>query len=338
MKKTMAHFVLCSATFTLFAAPPSALAWGSNGHQIVGGLADQLLVGTPAAKKVKQILGTLNLSQVSIWADCARSVKAKNHYQHQNEGFHDLNCVPFETPEGKLAMADFVKRHETTCSKKDCHTEFHYANVPIQASNYQAGGVGTNTHDVVQAILAAGKKLRGQSSAPFQFASDKEALMLLVHYVGDLHQPLHLGSVYLQEDGKLLDPRTSSFTVENHSFGGNSLHPSADEEDDLHGRWDAVSKETRLTALAANSAWLQQAKASAKSTGASANWPRAWATQSLQQAQLAFAGISYQSKHDKNWPIRLPANYTSQLHAIQQQQMILAGAHLAQLLQAIWPR
>src|SRR6202035_4149196 len=41
---------------------------------------------------------------------------------------------------------------------------------------------------------------------PFSILDKKEALLMLTHFVGDLHQPLHVASAYLDADGRFVDP------------------------------------------------------------------------------------------------------------------------------------
>src|SRR5205823_5302485 len=60
------------------------------------------------------------------------------------------------------------------------------------------------------------------------------ALVLLAHYVGDIHQPLHVGAAYFDSNGKLIDPNTDDSAMEDKggnaiSFGGTTLH----------GYWDS---------------------------------------------------------------------------------------------------
>ncbi|MFX5582986.1 S1/P1 nuclease, partial [Acinetobacter baumannii] len=77
----------------------------------------------------------------------------------------------------------------------------------LQHDQYQTGYVGTSNHDVVNAIRAAVSVLQGKPQPkPFNFKDKQEALVLLTHYVGDLHQPLHVGSVFLNADGKIVNP------------------------------------------------------------------------------------------------------------------------------------
>ncbi|MFX8926146.1 S1/P1 nuclease, partial [Acinetobacter baumannii] len=79
-----------------------------------------------------------------------------------------------------------------------CHKQYHYSDIAIQRSSYSLGPVGTREDDIVGAVAAATHVLRDEPApAPFNIKDKREALLLLVHYVGDLHQPLHVGAVYL---------------------------------------------------------------------------------------------------------------------------------------------
>ena len=51
-----------------------ALAWGPNGHQTVGAIADKLLAGTHAGSEVKSLLAGGKLRRAALWADCAKGV------------------------------------------------------------------------------------------------------------------------------------------------------------------------------------------------------------------------------------------------------------------------
>lgn len=56
----------------LIGAPSTALAWGQNGHRIIGQIADERVSGRTAAE-VDQILGAEDLAEASTWADEERS-------------------------------------------------------------------------------------------------------------------------------------------------------------------------------------------------------------------------------------------------------------------------
>ena len=53
--------------------------------------------------------------------------------------------------------------------------------------------VGTSSHDIVAALQSCIDVLQGRpASTPIDLRSREEALRLLAHLVGDLHQPLHV--------------------------------------------------------------------------------------------------------------------------------------------------
>ena len=125
----------------LLAFAGGAFAFGPEGHQTVGKLADSLIAGTNAATQVQQILG-ISLEQASVWADCAKGVgKTKaGKFTYQTTGKYP-ECKQFETPKGKIAMVSFVKRNWSAChpaaDEEVCHKQYHYADVASQHDHYQ---------------------------------------------------------------------------------------------------------------------------------------------------------------------------------------------------------
>src|SRR6476620_4940399 len=177
----------------------SAFAWGPDGHKTVATIADNLLKGTKAAQEVKAILGSASLADAAVWADCAKAVD-KDTFVYKESADHP-ECHPFE-PSGEADMIAFVKRNATNCHPKPteeiCHKQYHYADIPIQHEDYRSSYAGARTDDIARAVTAAIAVLQGKESPPaFKIEGKREALLLLVHYVGDIHQPLHVGAVYL---------------------------------------------------------------------------------------------------------------------------------------------
>ena len=162
----------------------SALAWGPHGHQTVGGIADQLIAGTNAAKEVRRILGS-NLQTASVWADCAKGVQqqqAGSPFKYQDSPGRFPECTPYENPASQAAMEAFVKRNATACTRnagdENCrHKSYHYTDVATQRDNYDKAFAGTTDHDIVSAINAALLVLQGQASPPpFDIRGKREAL------------------------------------------------------------------------------------------------------------------------------------------------------------------
>jgi len=63
-----------------------------------------------------------------------------------------------------------------------------------------------------------------------------------------------------------------------------------------------------------------------------------WATESLVLGKQAYNGITYSAEdaHD-HYQITLPAGYSALKAQVQREQVVKAGARLAQILREIWP-
>jgi hypothetical protein len=82
---------------------------------------------------------------------------------------------------------------------------------------------------------------------------------------------------------------------------------------------------------------MAKAKAVAPLSGDVFGWPASWATDTLHQAGPAFQGITFGPLDNKQWATKLPSGYALRMNQIKKTQLTAGGAHLAQLLQAIWP-
>jgi len=159
-----------------------AWSWSGEGHRIVGAIADGVLKKSPTTKaKVREILGGKTLATVSVWADCAK-------------GF--MYCQRAPSPE------------EQAYANKNPEHHFHYADIPYQQNAYLDASAGSAKYDIVHVISHAVAVLRG--NAPTNSSvnlTQREALWVLVHVVGDIHQPLHLAALYYDKDcHEVVDP------------------------------------------------------------------------------------------------------------------------------------
>ena len=317
----------------------SAEAWGHLGHQTIGAIADSLLVGTPAEKEITKILGSERLETAALWADCVKGVSDHAPYKyHLNARFPE--CDPFQqTAAGREEMEDYVRRNATSChsgaSGEACHKTYHYADVAIEHDTYDRKDVGTSDHDVVSAINAAIAKLKGQPvPSPFSFVTRKEALRVLAHLVGDVHQPLHVGAIYLDASGHETNPDVGAFDPASKTRGGNLLIHGRSRN--LHAEWDDIPKS--LTATRFLSEGVRRAQQVPASTGPVSEWARAWASETVGVSQAAFAGLSFGAEtNSARWPVAEPLGYSGHRSALQKEQLVRAGVRLAQLLEAVFP-
>lgn len=328
------------AVATLLAVPTMAFAWGYQGHEVIGAIADRMLHET-AKTQVRQILG-FPLEVAARWPDCAKDVEV-THGEAKYipmEQYHAA-CAVFETTEGIQRMEDYVARNFDNCSrdanKEPCHKQYHYTDVNYQHSEYQSSYVGTSDHDVVHAINAAVAVLRGESApAPFDIKDKTEALLLLAHFVGDIHQPLHVGAVYLDTSGEMIDPdQMHPFDPATETRGGNSIIVGT--TGNLHATWDNVSK--NLLPPRISKELLDEARQVPNTSGPVSGWATVWASDTLAAARKAFSAVRF-SEGDRSgqWiaSFKNRSAYLRTKNRVQRGQLVKAGARLAHILNDIW--
>lgn len=320
-----------------------AAAWGPDGHHTVGALASRLIAGTRAEAQVNALLGNLTLEQAAVWADCAKGVDPTKDFAYTSAGKYP-ECAIFETPEGEADMIDFVRRNDTNCPRvpgdESCHKQYHYSDEAIQRNRYHLGDVGTRPFDVVAATSATIHVLKGEAApAPFNIKDKREALLLLAHYVGDIEQPLHVGAVYLDASGGLVDPDERTFDPTTATQGGNeitTIHVATNRKSaNLHATWDDIPAALQSSHI--DAAWIALARKVPASKGPIYDWPTLWASGTLAQARIAVNNLTFGPKQDGLWTVPLTGRYDDSMAPIKKRQLTRAGARLAQTLEAIWP-
>jgi len=327
----------------LIAFSTPAQAWGPDGHQVVAHIAGKLLVGSKAETQVKAILGPVGLEDAAVWADCAKGV-AKNPtgpgFTYEGAGKFP-ECKVFETSAGEAAMVDFVRRNADNCDRKPgeeiCHKQYHYTDIAPQHDHYDTSFQGARNDDIGAAVAAATLVLQGAPApAPFKIKDKKEALLLLAHYVGDVHQPLHVGAVYLDSKGRRVNPDEGTFDPATETVGGNSIKLAPPLSGNLHTTtWDAIPDSLNKDKV--DAAWIASAKKVPKTKGAVAAWSVSWANETQKAAIRAFEDLDFGPKTADGWMVELPDTYPQLMEHIKKRQLTRAGARLAQLLRAIWP-
>ena len=142
---------------------PSAYAWGKLGHETVAIIAQHRL-SPQASKEVAKILGSsVTLAQISTCPDdikrhpvfCAQDFNVKR--EHWTSGWHFIN-IPLKDSPTKNSLQAYCKK-------------------------------GTKTDNCV---LDQIKEDLATLKDPKASRYDKQlALMFVVHFIGDVHQPLH---------------------------------------------------------------------------------------------------------------------------------------------------
>lgn len=218
----------------------NASAYGPDGHKLVGNIADKLLDGKPAAAKIDTLLDGMTLGEAALLPDEIKGWDKIN--PEEPDAFH-LDKHP--EIEAQL-IAYWEANSEPGASGQPLHREFHYTDVPVKdVEKYDAGDTGRSGIDLVQTIKYCIKVLEGKTSDKNSRKITKPvAVILLAHFVGDIHQPLHVGAEYFNAKGVPVNPDTGQ--QGNPDRGGNSLSIEINGVNsgtgryakNLHGFWD----------------------------------------------------------------------------------------------------
>lgn len=222
---------------TVLLCAGNAYSYGRRGHELVGAIADRRLAkNKPVAKRVKQLLDGLTLEQAATLPD---SIKT---WDKKPQGFHVTGHPGIEAQ-----LRAFVKANRV--GGDPSHHDFHFTDVPVAGDEeYASGEVGRSEFDVVHLIPFCVRVLKGEEPETNDRAITKPvAVILLAHYLGDIHQPLHVGAEYFDAGGNPFEP-----TPANKGFadqGGNKLtlftlvNGKEVSAGKFHGYWDSQAVE-----------------------------------------------------------------------------------------------
>lgn len=300
---------------------PAAFGYGFAGHEVVGNYAEHFLKGTRAETEVRTLLHDYEtLAKVSTWADRAK----------------------FDEKYLSDEMKTFVARNPE-------HHSYHYCDIPFQENSYHEGGAGTGPHDIVQTMkrCIAALQLKSEAKETDEL-SPRVALMMLVHLVGDIHQPLHVGCSYVDEADTFVDPDQGGKGQQD--AGANNFKLPTKMA--LHGFWDTLAVKM-VKDKAPGQPFVEYLlahdppQAEWKTTGPVETWPEQWATETLRAVQPFYKGLKISNRrtvpadekhpaHDE-WDVRLPAGYEQKAAKVVEVELSKAGYRLAELFKAIWP-
>jgi hypothetical protein len=185
-----------------------------------------------------------------------------------------------------------------------------------------------------------------------------EALRFLVHLVGDIHQPLHVGTgffdlagtkVTLIEDPTKVKGQQSDIGGNDLTFNGGELHAFWDTcliqrltgnqlcvgEEQMEKQGEYKKLVVEIDKVADDKGWL--------TPGDYHGWAEQWATASVHEAEKAYEPITFgaamlKKPTDKRFVsigITPPATYADDELVRARTQIAKGGVHLAQLLNSI---
>ncbi len=220
--------------------------YGAEGHDAVGSIAAERLAGTPTAAKVNELLDGIPLGFAATVPDRIKSWDRSGGSEDDPGGFKMA-----DHPKIEAQLRAFWEANRPTEQNDDAHPShhwFHYTDVPVEGSEkYADGKEGRSRWDIVHMINYCCRVLSGDEPEQNARAITKPvALILLAHYVGDLHQPLHVGAEYF-DNARPANPDTDPHALPDE--GGNTLMlslvgPATDDPDfarkrpRFHSFWD----------------------------------------------------------------------------------------------------
>lgn len=345
MRKTIFATLLVAASM---AAPLPALAWDYPGHRIVGAIADGVLAANfPFTRdKVAGKLrtrdsdgNTLNrsLRDVTVFPDCAKS-----------------GNLPYC---GRLPS-----KEEVAYTARNPHNGgYHFTDVPLEQPKYIADSPGTEKTDIVQMMTYAIAQLRGKKPHKDEVKlTDVEAIWLLAHLVGDIHQPLHVGAAYYDKTTctTRVDPTNIPGGLNSvaQTIGGNAIElagaagpPSAGLADTFHIYWDGPTVAWAMQAKGLAGAEQEFARTLAAqppagwdTPGDAETWAEQWANEILPTAVKAHNDLTIKfdrRKPDGNcvWRTTIDQTYHAWAQKTASEQLAKAGFRLAALLVVLFP-
>lgn len=207
--------------------------------------------------------------------------------------------APGETLQSIASWADEVRpnRRETST--------WHYINIPITAARGGLSQYCAPTGCVPRIIPEMMKRLQDRS---LPMAERAEALKFLVHFVGDLHQPLHCG--------------------DRGDRGGNDVATVfRDRPGNLHSVWDTALLESMLAGDPGIKEKLGRKPGFFAALGMRGGGPDDWAW----EAQALSRDVAY-AHLPAGSPALLDNEYATKAYPVIRKQIRRAGVRLARLL------
>lgn len=333
------------SVFIFLAPAGSAFAWGDDGHQTVGKIAS-LRIKQRTAQKIATILKPgETLANIASWADTVKERVGKTD----------------PDPDTNAFLQDVAHNEK--------NREWHYDDLPLNCKDYQTCTGFTPDNDIVHMLNICIRTLQGHPD-PDHPLSERNALKLLVHFLGDIHQPLHVGCGFIDIHGPngnimiVRDPLRIKQKNLPSDRGANDLVIDNDRKN-LHGFWDftlvtslmtSVGQEITSDTLGTFLTQNVRPKASWSPHGPIDTWAAQWATDSLVLSRdETYKGVQIVGKRiipvlSRGQPvvrdgqpvlmtvfdITRPSNYETVNRELVRQQLAKAGFRLARLLDAIY--
>jgi S1/P1 Nuclease len=281
-------------TLILCCITPRAYSWGDEGHEIIGLIADHYLEPAVRSKVIAILAGdathltaTTQIDSEATWADKYRDSDRNTTKVHYKQT-HNWHFVDLELQGPDLKSACFGQP-------------------PLPKKTVASLGAADDC--VVDKI----NEFAAELQAPTTTKKERRfALQFILHFVGDVHQPLHAS--------------------DDHDQGGNLKTVTAPgiASNNLHHDWDTEF----VARLGPNETAIAQQLIANITDAQRAQWasgtPADWAAESFGVAKDHSYGLL--PAPDKPNHYQLTAAYVTDASAVTQEQLSKAGVRLASVL------
>ncbi len=194
------------------------------------------------------------------------------------------------------------------------NAEWHFVDTPLGKS-YDAGRDCPFSDCVIDRIDQFAQIVKNEKNAPRR----KEALIYLIHFVGDIHQPLHCETGFLPGG----QPDRGGNLITGITLNGEHLNHKDDRNDNLHFLWDvSLIENTGLSDAAYVRRLADEAKSldtKKEAAGSAADW--------ASESHAIAEGVQLKSGTN------VGASYVSTNTPVVDRQLLRGGLRLARLIE-----
>jgi hypothetical protein len=266
------------------------IVWGQNGHRIVAQICYNNL-NENAKKEIDKTLGDEYLAQVATWPDFIRSEKNWDF----SKPWHFITIDPNKTVQQVIDEA-----------AKDPEINNVYEAIQLMTSILKNNSASTK---ILQDLVDKNKaKLLNNSIKA-------TALAFLVHFIGDVHQPMHVGK--------------------NNDFGGNKISVLFfSKKTNLHSVWDSGIIEQEGLSFTDFSEFIERHTAPKKN-----KWQKAkmidWVKESVKNREKIYNTLYDNTDRSTGLP-SLSYNYQHDFLETVEDRLGAAGYRAAKILNTIF--
>jgi hypothetical protein len=273
------------------------------------------------------VVAALASPHAAAWGDAGHKVTALIAYRHLGTKARSSLDAMLASDSDALTPKDFAGRATWADKYRIAHREtaaWHFVDIEIDRPDLEAACFGfprspagqwasqrPSRDCVVNKIEEFSLELQNPATPP---AEKLLALKFLIHFIGDLHQPLH--------------------AADHQDRGGNcvGLSPPQDRQNNLHAYWDV----SVVDALGSSPEQIADKLDNRLAAGDVARWtqgtPRTWAMESFEVGRHDAYALTSKPTCDHTGSVALPPAYRARAEKDAAGQLLKAGLRMAAVL------